>query len=545
MLRVTVRSVVRRVCLVALTVPLITLPACAERPEVSASEPWPLALSDPAVLGYVVIQPPTGDTLAGVILHAFGWEPDGLAADLPVVLVHFDARTYGGGFGALFPLQDEQAFLASLAAAPTLESLGGDRYRLSIPSDSPLGMMLAVFWRMQGASPISAFSALMEAGSASLALQVDILGQHALIAPSFEALAVCKRLLRETGGFVSAPRESLVLSFDLARMRVGHAEEIRASEQQLRGMISGIRTGSTLAGLMAMVASHESAFPVLPVNWELVWAVKQMLAVSEMDALQLRFDWQGEEFVPEPADDEGEATEDSRSAVLQEWILDHMGSVSLRLAFSDESRFADVLDTLLPETDVAGAEFTLRVDPGRFARAFAEWCRPLAEVVKGEGPPCDRYLDELVELLSGWGGLLAVRIDDDGLPMVLLGMSSEQVVDGEALSSWLQPLLATAHIESLGDGMRVESLPDGRSVFMNAQGEPTLTVGRTGAVLWIAAGASAPPDVRNVNAVEEALGSPLGDGVPGLRFAAGGIQFGLNVKDRELSLDLRPTGLGP
>jgi hypothetical protein len=533
MLRVTVRFAVRRVCLAALIASLIVTAACGSDSVRVSNEPWPLTLGDPAVLGYIAVQP-TEDELSRFMAEAFDWAPDGLDAESPVVIVHFDQRTYGGGFGVLFPLRDEPAFRASLAAAPSLESLGGDRYRLSIPPESMLGTVMAVFWRMQGASPLSALSALRDAGSSSFPLQVDVRGQHALFAPSLEALGVCNRLLRETSGFVDAPRESLVLSFDLGRMRVGHAEEIRKSEEQLRNLISGVRSGGALMGMMAM-ASRESSAPSLPVNWEMVWALKEMLAVGEMDALQLRGARRDLRPAPPRLADKQPTTDDSSLDLFGDWL----SNLSIRLAFSVESRMADVLETLSSGAGVEGAEFTLRVDPKRFPRAFAEWCRPLAEVVKGEGPPCDRYLDELVDMLSHWSGLLALRVGADDHPMLLLGMSSETAVDNEAITNWLKPLLSTARIEGLGDVGRVETMPDGRQVFMNAQGEPTLTVGRSGVVLWIARGGSAPPDTSAVLAVEAALAAGEPDGVPGLRFSSNGIDLELSVRDRELELGFR------
>jgi len=532
MLRVSARFAVRRVCLAALMVAWTGFVGCGRAPDVRPDEPWPLTISDPAVIAYAVVDQ-AGLGVAEFATNALGWPPDGLAEDRPVVLVHFDARTYGGSLGVLFPLSDASAFLASLDRAPSMESLGSGRYRLHIPSESTIGMAIAMASQLNGSSPLDAFNAMANASSATFPLRVEIREDHALVAPSFEALGVCASLLRSTGGFVAPPPEMLVVSLNLDRVRVIHAETIRAWEDRLRSLISGVQSGGALMGMMAMATAQDTGPPPLPVNWEMVWALKEMLQGDEVDALQIRLGLDTVSPVSSTSDDE----------LPDDAPFDEMPTLpevmTMRVAFSDDSRLADLLETITADAEVEDAVLTLRADPARFPRAFAEWCRPLAEVVKGEGPPCDRYLDDLVELLSAWDGLLAVRPGDDGQPMLLLGMSSEAALDSEALTDWLQPFLASARIEGLGDGVRTETLPDGRRLFMDAQGEPTLTVGQTGVVLWIAPGASGPPDVRGVAAVEAALSAERGDGVPGLRLSSTQVDVTLSLWDRELGLDLR------
>jgi hypothetical protein len=513
---------------------VMAIAACGRTPDVRPDEPWPLTISDPAVIAYAAVD----QVALGVeefATDALGWRPDGLAEDRPVVLVHFDKRTYGGSLGVLFPLRDERAFLASLERAPSLEALGNGRYRLHIPAESTIGMALAMASRLDGSSPLDAFNAMANAASAIFPLHVEVRDEHALVAPSFEGLGVCTSLLRTTGGFVESPAETLVVSLNLDRVRVIHAETLRAWEDRLRSLVSGVQSGGALMGMMAMASRQDTGPPPLPVNWEMVWALKEMLQGDEMEALQLRISLGTPVPVPVPSEAEDEFGSDEPL----DGFFDIPEAMSVRIAFSDDSRIADVLETITADAEVEGALFTLRVDPERFPRAFAEWCRPLAEVVKGEGPPCDRYLDDLVSLLSGWDGLLTLRPGDDGSPMLLLGMASDQALDSEALTDWLEPFLASARIEGLGDGVRAETLPDGRRVFMDAQGEPTLTVGQTGGVLWIAPGASGPPDVRARAAVEAALADPGDGGTPGLRISGDGVDLALSVQDRELGLDLR------
>lgn len=531
---VTVRPAARRVCLAVLTAVSVVIAGCGGEPDVRPDEPWPLTISDPAVIAYAAVDQ-VGLGVEDFATNALGWPPDGLDEDLPVVLVHFDARTYGGSLGVLFPLKDERAFLASLDRAPSLESLGSGRWRLHIPSESTIGMAMAMVSRLNGTSPLEAFNALAAAGSVTFPLQVEIRDGHALVAPSIEALGVCSSLLRRTDGFVDSPPEMLVVSLNLDRVRVIHAETIRAWEDRFRSLISGVQSGGALMGMMAMATSQDTGRPPLPVNWEMVWALKEMFQGDEMDALQLRLG----DGIPVPVP--SEADEEFGGDGPLDGFVDIPGSMSMRVAFSGDSRIGDVLETITADPEVEGGAFTLRVDPERFPRAFAEWCRPLAEVVKGEGPPCDRYLDDLVGLLSGWDGLLTLRAGDDGMPMLLLGMSSEEALDSEALTDWLEPFFASARIEGWGDGVRAETLPDGRRVFMDAQGEPTLTVGQTGVVLWIAPGGSSPPDANSVAAVEAALSGAPGGGPPGLRFASAEaeIEIDLSVRERELNVDVR------
>jgi hypothetical protein len=151
-------------------------------------------------------------------------------------------------------------------------------------------------------------------------------------------------------------------------------------------------------------------------------------------------------------------------------------------------------------------------EPQAFAAAFAQWFRPIAAVVKGEGPPCDRYVDELAALLGGWGGRLAL-VPGAGDAPVLLVSARETDVSLQRWLDWLAPLLATARVEGLPADQRPERLDDGTLVLRDALGQLALRARLDDGVLWIVSGDAADPPLDLVQRFRErtapATGSAL------------------------------------
>jgi hypothetical protein len=310
-------------------------------------------------------------------------------------------------------------------------------------------------------------------------LQVRIEGDHALVVPSFEALAVCRDFLQEVRGFEHARPAEAMLSMDLAQLRIVYAEQIRRADQQLRALASG----ASLAGPIAMLGTgawRPDEEPGLSINWDLVAAVRAMLDLDHVDALQMH----------------ASASEDpeGRREETLEALLGSLSSVRLRVLLAEGSRLRPVLETLRPAPRDADALLLLRADPDRFAPAFAAWCRPLAEFAKGVGAPAERHVVRLAELLSAWDGLLGV-VEPPGPPgaYAILATVRGDGIGLAALAEWLEPLLRSAGAEDVPSGGRVEELADGRRCFRDAAGDIVLTTGRAGPVQWWVAGDGAAP----------------------------------------------------
>lgn len=506
---VSIRALARPILLrAALSTAFALLGGCGETSGAGPAEAWPLTLPEPGVLGYAAVSLPQAE-LTALLTDLLGWAPEGLAADRPFVTVRLESATFGGPVAVIAPIADGPAFLSSLQANPLVEVTSPGHYRVRIPPQTTLGMLLLLSSAPDMTSPAGLLSALQQGLDTSFALEIQQQGDVIFAVPSFEALSLCRNLHGRLDG---PPPADIVLSVDLARVQTVYAQDIRAFNDQLRGLISGARVGAPLLmGLQAGGGLH------LPVNWELLWAAYDMLEGRQFAAAQLWLSLPAATAAAaaasgQPAsgaavldDDAGGEVSDAESAREDESELDgqqladhvfgpleRLRQVSLRVRLAEGSRLRAVADSLRPAPPVEGAWFEAAAQPDAFAKSFAQWTRPIASVVKGEGPPCDRYVDELAALLAGWGGRLALVPAPNGLPVLMLSTRATDVTVQRWLD-WLAPLLATAHIEGLPPGARPEPLEDGTLVVRDADGQVVLRSRQQDGVLWIVPGDAPDP----------------------------------------------------
>jgi hypothetical protein len=527
MLRVIPAALRHRLLQAALLVAL--LPACGRRDVAPAGEPWPLALAQPGVVSYTAIRLPAEER-DGFLAALLGQPLAGLDAGRPLVGLHVDPQSFGGSYALLLPVTDAGDFLESLASLPGMTVSGHDQHQLELGPDSTLGRLMLMASGVRG---VASLGDLLEAferlGPQRLSFHVREQDGWMLLAPTFEAGAACVDVLVATGGFAHDPPRDLVLSLDLERVRLVHAESIRKLEDQLKGLFGGART----AGLLGMAArmghgrDGEGGSPLgLDVNWEVLWALKDMLGVGALQALQVQLQL--------PAAGAAESPEDLPD------LLERIGdarAATLRVRCAPGSPLHALASSLRPAPEVPGATLVLAADGPAFARACAEWTRPLAEVVKGEGPPCDRYVEELAAILSGFGGTLALL--GSGEEWCLLAQAGEGPSDAlSRLGTWLAPLLATARLGELGASLGVAEAPDGRMLLVDADGETRASAGRSGGICWLRFG-DQPAPAGELLAFERALAVPAPSGAASLRLHAAPGDLELRADGAELHLSLR------
>jgi len=478
--RVSTRALERPILVGAALVAALVA-GCGERTPEGPQETWPLAVPETGVLGYAAVDLPPAERTA-LLEGLLGWAPAGLADSRPLVALRLDSATYGGPVAIIAPLSDGQAFDASLRASPHVEVTGDDRFRVRLPPESRLGLLMLLAAASRATSPADVLGALQNGADTSFPLQIERRDDVAFAVPSFEALSLCRTVNERLSG---PPPAAVVLSVDLARVQTVYAEDIRTAHDQLKALISGARVGGPL--LMSM---QEEGGLDLPINWELVWALLDMFEARQFEAAQVGL------ALDPPADPVPEL--DAAQAALER--LTH---VSVRVRFAEDSALRAVVESLRPAPSLDRAWLEAGADPAAFARAFAEWTRPIAEVVKGEGPPCDRYVDELAALLASWDGRLALVPGPGELPLLLVG-ARESDVTLERWLDWIEPLLSTARVEGWPTEARPERLPDGALVLRDPLDGSIAARGRLDAgVFWLLAGDGADPDPALLQAFRE------------------------------------------
>jgi len=506
------------------------LGACGRDAPAAPAEPWPLTLRQPGVVGYVTARLPPAES-ARLFEGLLGGAPQGLDDARPLVLLHLDAQAFGGSYALLLPVADEAAFMDSLARLPGMSSGPRGEYVLEPGIDSGLGQLVMLTSGLRGATSVmDVLAALQDMGPPRLSFHARVLDGTAVVAPTFEAGSACAEVLQATGGFAGDPRRAAVLSFDLERVRTVYAREIAAYEEQLRGLLGGARTAG-LAGMFARLghdgdADGASASPLgLDVNWEVLWALKEMLALGSLDAVQVQLDL--------PPDGSGSA------GPLE--LLERLAAVqgaSLRVRLAPGSPLLPLAESLRPAPELDGAALVLASDGPAFARACAEWLRPLAEVVKGEGPPCDRYVDELAEILGSFGGTLALLPLEDESWCLLADAGAARPDTLTRLGAWLAPLLATARVADAAGALTAREAPGGRTQLVDGEGEVRASVGRAGEVLWLRGGDADEPAAACA-AFARALAGPAPTGAPALRLATPLVDAALRTGSGELLVELR------
>jgi hypothetical protein len=363
----------------------------------------------------------------------------------------------------------------------------------------------------------------------AMTFHVDVEQGRALAMPSFEALAVSRRLLQATGGFVDAPPHGLVVSLDIDRVRLVHAELIEQITNMTRGTLNAAR-GVGAASAMQMLADGSDFRAALPLGPDALWALYEMLGLGAIRAEQWRISF-----------DVGEAWADVEQDFDVRALLHSTRFELLRLRLAEGTPLAELFAALAPAPEVEGALLTLGVDRARFPRACANWLRPLAEVAKGEGAPCDRYLDSFAELVSAWSGRLALFIEEDGAPFLLVDVESGRGDDPGALATWLEPLIDAAGIRGVSGGVHLEQRSGRRHVLVDTAGEIVLTMGRDEELAWFARGdvATLPADLA-VRFRQPASTAFVG-AAPALMIRAGETGLDLHVVGDEVRVSCRPA----
>jgi len=509
-----------------------TLAGCGREAAPTAAEPWPLALQAPGIVAYAAVRLPASERDA-LFTRLFGFAPEGLDDGRALVALVLDAMAYGGEYALLLPARDAEASLQSLEHQPRLRAVGDGEYVMEVPPESGLGELMLLTSGLRGTRSLAdVFAALRDLGPQSLTFHAAVANDWVLVAPTFESSSACRAVLRETGGFAASPPHAAVLSIDCARGNTVYAEALASLESQLRGMIGGAQTAGLIG--VAARAAHDGDSdrpPIdLGVNWEVLWALKDMLGLQHVQAVQLQL----ESFGP---DDPAQGDTDLQELGNLFARFAAVPGATLRARVAPGSPQAAVLDALRPAPELRDAPLVLAADGPSFARAVAQWVRPLAEVVKGKGPPCDRYLDELASILSAAGGCFALqRIEDE---WCLLASAGEAQPDAlPRLGAWLAPLLAAARVEGATGEVSVRDASDGRTLLLDAGGAVQASVGRRGGVLWLRAGDAPAPEAACV-AFERALAGPPPAGAPALRLRAEWIAADVRVADGELALELR------
>jgi hypothetical protein len=504
---------------------------CGRDERAATGEPWPLSLRAD-VVDYAAVRLPD-DFRDQLAREVFGFAPAGLDAGRPLIALGLDAKAFGGSNALLLPLRDESAFRASLDAAPVLHHGARDDYVLEIPADSALGRLRLFangFGSVQSVSDM--LRAMQEAGPQSVVFQVTVVDDWACLAPTFEAASACQQVLHETGGFAGAPPHDLVVAADVARLRVVYAEELQRLEDQFKAAIGGVQA----AGLLNMAAAmHGDDALQLPfgVRWEFVWALKEMLPLAALEAVQLREPQLGSG--PPPALGSSRRGED-----VIDWLMKTRAD-DLRLRLTPGTPQAELVAALRPAPDVPDARLVIAADGPAFGRALAHWIRPLGRLVTGDGPPCDRYLDELATLLASAGGVFALQ-ETEGGPCLLAtaGVAPPDLLP--RLQAWTAKLLSSAGVDlpgGLSGGMTARDLPDGRTELLGADGSVLATIGRREDVFWLRSGAAAEEPSAAVTAFQRALSVPAPADAPVLRWRGESTEVDVHASGRDLQIDVR------
>ncbi|HEX5010345.1 MAG TPA: hypothetical protein VFY71_08080 [Planctomycetota bacterium] len=529
----------------------VTLSACGHQAAPTASEPWPITLQAKGVVAYAALRPPV-PAFDDACTRLFGFVPAGVDASRPFTVMSLDAKAFGGAYALLLPLRDDAAFRDSLDKAPGLRHGGRGDYVLEVPADSELGRL--ILFSSSAVAGTGSFmdlvGAIQNAGPQSLAFQCNVEDGWALVAPTFEATSACRDVLRETGSFAGAPPRALVLGVDLDRVRTVYAAELKRMEDQFRALIGGAQA----AGLLGMASGmHGGDRPALDfgVKWEFVWAVKAMFELSTFEGAQVAL------VQPGAAGDAGEVREAEMDGGRDSWRATLEGEAArfvrdllaarqgvLRLRLAPGTPLAALVAALRPAPEMHDA-LVFATDGPAFGRAVADWMRPLGELAKGEGAPCDRYLDELASILASMGGTISLQVaGEHGCLMASGGGITPDSL--QRLRTWATPILAAAGVDVAEDSaasLTTRELSGGRTLLVAADGSPRATLGRRGDIAWLCGGESDVPDAA-LTAFERALAAPPPDDAPCLRVRSEAFEADLRADGRELQLELRRTDDG-
>ena len=442
--------------------PLLLLLGCGEDSAEPGSgrDDWPVGSPVDTVLAYAA-GTPDALQLGAFFETQLGWRPEGLASERQAVVAILDGSVMGGPLGLALPVVDPAALRDSLASCPGVEFSDEKRFSYTLPTDSQLiNAMRAVRGMMNSGSLTEMMAAIGQPVPTTSTWELTFREGQALIVPSFEAAFVVGKLLEHLPLDSAASQAEglapgVVLSFDLERIRLTFYEEYQSSRRQLEAVLSGDPEAGAAGALGRMLS--ERGGDVSPVDGPMILALLEMVAFDSVGAIQLQA--QGLPPVAElfggVAGDESSDESGGESGL---GLADRELQLTFRQRWSEPSALSELLGSLrpVPEQEQAGQQAMLSADPDTFPQALAAWLRPLVDVVHGPGEASDARLDDLVELVSPWGGLLMVG-ENDGVPLGVATLQPGERLDTSRLEAWFRPLLTAVE----GENSRADQGDDG------------------------------------------------------------------------------------
>lgn len=425
--------------LLALLMALGLAVGCGPDGDASGGAPpdqWPLTFEVPAILGYAA---GLGGGRLESALDQLGWQARGIDPSRPDVALLLDPTVLGAPVALVLPVSDGEALVASLDASEFVEPLGDGRHRVTLPPNHPLRNAVRV---LKGGASIRSIGDVMslldDAGPLSITINVELRDDWALLVPSFEAALVARQVLPLLPLHDVGPGR-FAAALDLERIVDTYHEEFTALEQQVSGILTGAQTAG-LAGVLAAAMSRSGAENPLPVSGDFLWTLWRMFQTESLVALGAVV-----EGLPAPG-----------AADLPDPDSDAF-SLSLRLRRRPSAEGPGVMGSYRPALSPTEG-LAMEADAAAFRREATRWLAPLADFVKGEGAPAQRWLDTLDELLAPWSGRLALEALGDGAVLVV-SQEPGRSFDGEGWSTWLDTLFDAARADPsirpaalLGDG---------------------------------------------------------------------------------------------
>jgi hypothetical protein len=491
-----------RCTLIALLVALGLAGGCGPDGEPSGEAlpgEWPLTFEVPAILGYAA---GLGGGRLESALDSLGWQARGIDPSRPDVVLLLDPTVLGAPVALVLPVTDGDALVSSLDASEFVEPLGGGRHRVTLPPNHPLRNAVRV---LKGGASIRSIGDVMalldDAGPLTITINVELRDDWALLVPSFEAALVARQVLPLLPLHDVGPGR-FAAALDLERIVDTYHEEFTALEQQVSGILTGAQTAG-LAGVLAAGMSRSGAENPLPVSGEFLWTLWSMFQTEDLVALGAMV-----EGLPAPG-----------IADLPEPDSDAF-ALSLRLQRRATAGEPGVMGSYRPALSPTEG-LAVEADPAAFRLETTRWFAPLADFVKGEGPPARRWLDNLDELLAPWSGRLALEAVGDGAVLVV-SQEPGRSFDGEGWSTWLDTLFDAARAD-----------PSIRPAVLLGEGQLT-RVPHDDALVYF--GGDVDADDLEATIARVLGGEAPVDG-PFLRLAGPGIDLSLTADGSELLLE--------
>ena len=503
----------------ALTTTLIVLalfvPACGgDGPVVDASDPWPLRVPVPGVIGYVTLEL-TSQATKELLRELVGSTPLGLA-DGRVVALALDPLALGGAVGVVLPVANEEAFRASLEIMPGFEPLGDGRLRLRLAAESGLAMAIAVYASFTAeASALGMLGAVGSFGDQVLTVYVDVTDGRAFVVPTFDAASAARRACAAIAGLDEPGRA--VLTLDLERCVTAYRDALETARRRLLGALG------TAQGALAQARSGGAGDPADDPQQELLQRFYGLLETTRFGGDDIT----GVQFLARP----------DRALLGPEALAeDRFGgfdALDFRFAWSDASSLGHVLEALRPVPTVSNADLLLRFDPELARVEVDENLTTLFELLTGLPPGSAATWESLLgDLLARMDGLVAV-LDPPGKEpsVVAFRLRPGATFDWRGL---IESVAAAAPNLDL-EGMDWVGIGPDAHVLMDASGTRRLTLGVTEGVAWIGGGDRLRVPTEACAALAASVDTPPADG-PVLSLNARRARAALRVAGREAVL---------